>query len=69
MCLCLTLALLAFGSVLPATAHAAIRSDGTNMQHLAAPANDSPVSGTVTILQWDVLNVDHNAAKLLFQFH
>ncbi len=47
----------------------AIRSDGTSTQHLAAPSNSSPTTGAVTMTQWHKLNVDHNAIKILFQYH
>jgi hypothetical protein len=55
--------------LLPPSGWGAIRSDGTDTQHLAGPAGGSPGSGAVTLLQWHKLNVDHKAAKLLFQYH
>ena len=55
-----------------APGHAAIRSDGTDTQHLASllssPGN-FPASGAVTIMQWHKLNVDHDARKVLFAYH
>jgi len=54
-------------------AESAIRQDGTDTQHLAGPNVSSPDltdnGGDVTLMQWHKLNVDHNAIKILFQYH
>jgi Concanavalin A-like lectin/glucanases superfamily len=55
--------------LLPLPVGSAIRQDGTDTQHLAGPAGGSPDSGAVTLLQWHVLNVNPNAAKVLFRYH
>jgi hypothetical protein len=61
-------ALLALALVV-APGHAAIRSDGTDTQHLAGPYLSAVARGAVTIMQWHKLNADANTRKILFNYH